>query len=156
MASFSRAHGWSREEVITFLIGVRKDLNNPSIHAYNPMWVFLMGTSIRYWLLADVQSMERSLMLKTGKRWLLSILYFLTYASKYQEIGQIAYADTVVYLIYGFAVYDVGHFRPKLMLLGYSTVCLSYPYLGIWYRLLLIKTRILTRASNLYLCQGNQ
>ncbi|KAI1036756.1 hypothetical protein LB503_003419 [Fusarium chuoi] len=31
IASFSRAHGWSTEEVITFLIiGVRKDLNNPS------------------------------------------------------------------------------------------------------------------------------
>lgn len=37
MVSFSRAHEWSREEVIPFLIGVRKDLNNPSIHAYNPM-----------------------------------------------------------------------------------------------------------------------
>ncbi|KAI1029394.1 hypothetical protein LB504_010679 [Fusarium proliferatum] len=37
MASFSRAHGWSKEEVITFLIGVRKDLNNPSIHSYNPI-----------------------------------------------------------------------------------------------------------------------
>ncbi|QGI61413.1 hypothetical protein CEK26_005380 [Fusarium fujikuroi] len=38
MASFSRAHGWSREEIITFLIDVRKDLNNPSIHAYNPIY----------------------------------------------------------------------------------------------------------------------
>jgi hypothetical protein len=37
MASFSRAHGWSRDEVIMFLIDVRKDLNNPCIHAYNPM-----------------------------------------------------------------------------------------------------------------------
>ncbi|KAF5539987.1 alkaline ceramidase [Fusarium mexicanum] len=37
MASFSRAHGWSREEVITFLVDVRKDLNNPSVHAYNPI-----------------------------------------------------------------------------------------------------------------------
>ncbi|KAG9506419.1 hypothetical protein J7337_003402 [Fusarium musae] len=37
MASFSRAHGWSREEVITFLVNVRKDLNNPIVHAYNPM-----------------------------------------------------------------------------------------------------------------------
>ncbi|EWG54335.1 hypothetical protein FVEG_12577 [Fusarium verticillioides 7600] len=37
MASFSRAHGWSREEVITFLVDVRKDLNNPIVHAYNPI-----------------------------------------------------------------------------------------------------------------------
>jgi hypothetical protein len=37
MASFSRAHGWSREEIITFLVDVRKDLNDPVVHAYNPM-----------------------------------------------------------------------------------------------------------------------
>ncbi|RKK77208.1 hypothetical protein BFJ69_g6459 [Fusarium oxysporum] len=37
MASFSRAHGWSRDEVIMFLVDVRKDLNNPSVHAYNPI-----------------------------------------------------------------------------------------------------------------------
>ncbi|KAF4451644.1 hypothetical protein F53441_5323 [Fusarium austroafricanum] len=37
MASFSRAHGWTREEVTMFLVDVRKDLNNPSIHAYNPI-----------------------------------------------------------------------------------------------------------------------
>ncbi|KAF4332988.1 hypothetical protein FBEOM_13207 [Fusarium beomiforme] len=37
MASFTRAHGWTREEVIMFLVDVRKDLSNPSIHAYNPI-----------------------------------------------------------------------------------------------------------------------
>ncbi|WKT43677.1 hypothetical protein QSH57_008513 [Fusarium oxysporum f. sp. vasinfectum] len=37
MASFSRAHGWSRDEVIMFLVDVRKDLNNPCVHAYNPI-----------------------------------------------------------------------------------------------------------------------
>ncbi|KAK7398131.1 hypothetical protein QQX98_012495 [Neonectria punicea] len=34
MAAFTRAHGWSREEVTLFLAGVRKDMNNPKIHAY--------------------------------------------------------------------------------------------------------------------------
>ncbi|KAG8360291.1 hypothetical protein FVEN_g2194 [Fusarium venenatum] len=37
LAPFSRAHGWSREEVEMFLVEVRKDLNNRQIHAYNPI-----------------------------------------------------------------------------------------------------------------------
>lgn len=37
LASFSRAHGWTRDEITMFLMDVRKDLNNPTIHAYNPM-----------------------------------------------------------------------------------------------------------------------
>lgn len=37
MAPFTRAHGWKREEVLVFLIDVRKDLRDRSIHAYWPM-----------------------------------------------------------------------------------------------------------------------
>ena len=37
MATLTRAHGWSKEEVIEFLVRVRKDLNDKSIHAYLPM-----------------------------------------------------------------------------------------------------------------------
>lgn len=36
IGSFTRAHGWTRDEVTLFL-DVRKDMNNPRIHAYNPM-----------------------------------------------------------------------------------------------------------------------
>ncbi|KAF4952433.1 hypothetical protein FSARC_12628 [Fusarium sarcochroum] len=35
MGSFTRAHGWTRDEVTMFLVDVRKDTNNPRIHAYN-------------------------------------------------------------------------------------------------------------------------
>ncbi|KAM0432667.1 hypothetical protein ACHAQK_009519 [Fusarium lateritium] len=37
LASFSRAYGWTRDEITMFLMDVRKDLNNPKIHAYNPI-----------------------------------------------------------------------------------------------------------------------
>lgn len=37
LASFTRAHGWTRDEVTVFLVDVRKDLNDPKIHAYNPI-----------------------------------------------------------------------------------------------------------------------
>ncbi|KAH6951913.1 S-adenosyl-L-methionine-dependent methyltransferase [Fusarium avenaceum] len=37
LASFSRAHGWTRDEITMFLMDVRKDLSNPTIHAYNPI-----------------------------------------------------------------------------------------------------------------------
>ncbi|KAI8405781.1 hypothetical protein FOFC_13242 [Fusarium oxysporum] len=37
IAPFTRAHGWSVEEVHTFLSSVRKDLNNPKIHGYWPI-----------------------------------------------------------------------------------------------------------------------
>lgn len=42
MAAFTRAHGWTREEVTLFLAGVRKDMNNSRIHAYWPMYVSLV------------------------------------------------------------------------------------------------------------------
>ncbi|KAI8660012.1 hypothetical protein NCS56_01219800 [Fusarium sp. Ph1] len=35
LAPFTRVLGWSTEEVNLFLVGVRKDLNNPDIHAYS-------------------------------------------------------------------------------------------------------------------------
>ncbi|KAF6842747.1 acetyl propionyl coenzyme a carboxylase alpha chain [Colletotrichum musicola] len=38
MAPFTRALGWTREEVLAFLPGVRKDLNDRSIHAYWPVY----------------------------------------------------------------------------------------------------------------------
>jgi hypothetical protein len=38
IAPFTRAHGWSSEEVDVFLVDVRKDLNDPKIHAYWPMY----------------------------------------------------------------------------------------------------------------------
>jgi hypothetical protein len=34
MALFTRVLGWSKEEVETFLIDVRKDMKDPKIHAY--------------------------------------------------------------------------------------------------------------------------
>ncbi|KAJ4179011.1 hypothetical protein NW767_014713 [Fusarium falciforme] len=34
MALFTRHLGWTPEEVGVFLVDVRKDLDNPSIHAY--------------------------------------------------------------------------------------------------------------------------
>ncbi|KAJ4129193.1 hypothetical protein NW768_007728 [Fusarium equiseti] len=37
LAPFTKAHGWSREEVELFLVDVRKDLKSPQIHAYNPI-----------------------------------------------------------------------------------------------------------------------
>ncbi|KAJ0367957.1 hypothetical protein COL26b_011024 [Colletotrichum chrysophilum] len=37
MAPFTRALGWTKEEVHVFLPGVRKDLNDKSIHAYWPV-----------------------------------------------------------------------------------------------------------------------
>ncbi|KAF4920664.1 putative urea carboxylase [Colletotrichum viniferum] len=39
MAPFTRALGWTKEEVHAFLPGVRKDLNDKSIHAYWPVYV---------------------------------------------------------------------------------------------------------------------
>ncbi|KAF4855884.1 putative urea carboxylase [Colletotrichum siamense] len=39
MAPFTRALGWTKEEVHVFLPGVRKDLNDKSIHAYWPVYV---------------------------------------------------------------------------------------------------------------------
>jgi hypothetical protein len=37
MAPFTRALGWSKEEVDVFLAKVRKDLNSKAIHAYWPL-----------------------------------------------------------------------------------------------------------------------
>ena len=37
VALFTRALGWSAEELEVFLVGVRKDLRNRQIHAYWPM-----------------------------------------------------------------------------------------------------------------------
>ncbi|KAH7461701.1 hypothetical protein FOMA001_g18825 [Fusarium oxysporum f. sp. matthiolae] len=37
IAPFTRAHGWSSEKVDVFLVDVRKDLNDPKIHAYWPI-----------------------------------------------------------------------------------------------------------------------
>jgi hypothetical protein len=37
IAPFTRAHGWSIEDIQVFLTEVRKDLNNPRIHGYWPM-----------------------------------------------------------------------------------------------------------------------
>jgi hypothetical protein len=39
MAPLTRAHGWTPEEVELFLVDVRKDMANRSIHAYWPMYV---------------------------------------------------------------------------------------------------------------------
>jgi hypothetical protein len=38
MALFTRCLGWTPEEVNVFLVDVRKDLNNPKIHAYWSMY----------------------------------------------------------------------------------------------------------------------
>ncbi|KAF9879142.1 hypothetical protein CkaCkLH20_03375 [Colletotrichum karsti] len=38
MAPFTRIHGWTKEEVIVFLVDVRKDLKNRHIHAYWPIY----------------------------------------------------------------------------------------------------------------------
>ncbi|KAK2065388.1 S-adenosyl-L-methionine-dependent methyltransferase [Colletotrichum caudatum] len=37
MAPFTRTLGWTKDEVIVFLIDVRKELRDRGIHAYNPM-----------------------------------------------------------------------------------------------------------------------
>lgn len=34
MALFTRVHGWSVEELETFLVSVRKDMRDTRIHAY--------------------------------------------------------------------------------------------------------------------------
>ena len=34
---FTNGLGWTKDEVLAFLVGVRKDLRNPRIHAYFPM-----------------------------------------------------------------------------------------------------------------------
>ncbi|RYC91266.1 hypothetical protein BFJ63_vAg5854 [Fusarium oxysporum f. sp. narcissi] len=38
-ALFTRVLGWSKPQLDVFLIDVRKDLKNPSIHAYWPIYV---------------------------------------------------------------------------------------------------------------------
>ncbi|EGU72918.1 hypothetical protein FOXB_16573 [Fusarium oxysporum f. sp. conglutinans Fo5176] len=49
MAPFTRAHGWSSEEVDVFLVDVRKDLNDPKIHAYWPIhWKLLVKLKKQY------------------------------------------------------------------------------------------------------------
>jgi hypothetical protein len=40
MKLFTNFLGWSREDVQSFLVAVRKDLRNPNIHAYVQMYVF--------------------------------------------------------------------------------------------------------------------
>lgn len=40
MAPLTRAYGWTKEEVTLFLVDVRKDLNNPRIHTYLPVYAF--------------------------------------------------------------------------------------------------------------------
>ncbi|KAH7110441.1 S-adenosyl-L-methionine-dependent methyltransferase [Dactylonectria macrodidyma] len=37
LAPFTRGLGWSKEEVHVFLVDVRRDLNDPKIHAYSPI-----------------------------------------------------------------------------------------------------------------------
>jgi hypothetical protein len=37
MATLTRAHGWSKEEVLKFLVGVRKDFDDKGIHAFLPL-----------------------------------------------------------------------------------------------------------------------
>ena len=37
VALFTRALGWTAEQLEVFLVGVRKDLRNRQIHAYWPM-----------------------------------------------------------------------------------------------------------------------
>ena len=39
MRLFQKALGWSEEEVIVFLVDVRKDIKSRSIHAYWPFYV---------------------------------------------------------------------------------------------------------------------
>ncbi|KXX78597.1 Phosphoethanolamine N-methyltransferase 1 [Madurella mycetomatis] len=39
VALFTRALGWTAEELQVFLVNVRKDLSNRQIHAYWPIWV---------------------------------------------------------------------------------------------------------------------
>lgn len=41
---FTRILGWSLEKTEAFLLEVRKDLEDKEIHAYWPMWVFLLPT----------------------------------------------------------------------------------------------------------------
>lgn len=44
MAPLTRALGWTKEEVHVFVATVRKDLNNPGIHAYTPVYASLCYT----------------------------------------------------------------------------------------------------------------
>jgi hypothetical protein len=37
MALFTRVMGWTKEEVESYLVDVRKELKNPRIHAYLPV-----------------------------------------------------------------------------------------------------------------------
>jgi hypothetical protein len=39
MALFTRALGWTAEEVEVFLVGVRNDMKNPSVHGWWPIYV---------------------------------------------------------------------------------------------------------------------
>jgi hypothetical protein len=39
LALFTRALGFTKEEVIALLVQVRKDMRNMKIHSYWPMWV---------------------------------------------------------------------------------------------------------------------
>ncbi|GKT46155.1 putative methyltransferase tdiE [Colletotrichum spaethianum] len=39
MAAFTRALGWTPEQVQVYLVDVRKELKDKSIHHYCPLWV---------------------------------------------------------------------------------------------------------------------
>jgi hypothetical protein len=43
LAPFTRALDWTSEEVTVFMANARKELNDPKIHAYWPMYAFLLG-----------------------------------------------------------------------------------------------------------------
>jgi hypothetical protein len=42
MAVFTRGLGWTREEVIAFLVDVRKDMDDTKVHAYTPLYALAL------------------------------------------------------------------------------------------------------------------
>lgn len=53
IAPFTRIHGWSKEEVTVLLAHVRKDLINPTIHAYTPVYVGYFCRPFEYMLTSE-------------------------------------------------------------------------------------------------------
>lgn len=53
MALLTRGCGWSKDEVLAFLTQVRKDLRDPRIHAYWPMYVGLRTVTCLFLLIQE-------------------------------------------------------------------------------------------------------
>ena len=55
VALFTRILGWSKAELEVFLVEVRKDMKNPRIHAYWPLYVSIFPYPNGYYAVVDIR-----------------------------------------------------------------------------------------------------